>query len=388
MGTKWRGVAGKAIASVLLIAVFCFVPVYMLYQNAVQSSGALRLTAPRALGQGANGNFGPATRVYSSPRSSVCVALEFLGFDPSSSTATLAFAVSATGASSSAINQAVVAGGTSGLLVISSNFGLSAVTIPFPLGELGSGELSPACYTGKTAPYLSGVGFRADESVYLLGQPRAFPDDWYELDDTVTVYVCPVQLTQDTCAAQMNQQGEASFAKVTTPPVAASVIATTRDQDLAMTIGTGGTLDPNIQNGVRFRFVVERSTWFVIYTYLIAAMPFILIFGLFLAYTRQAAERKGGLLRYSPERTVPAVYEIAFGVAATLVAILPLRAVLVPSSLPSLTRLDLVFGIGIALLVALSLTWVYVWSRPTPTESPEKAGATATTADGPLEDSR
>jgi hypothetical protein len=86
---------------------------------------------------------------------------------------------------------------------------------------------------------------------------------------------------------------------------------------------------------------------------------------------------------YSPDRTVPAVHEIAFGVAATLVAILPLRAVLVPSSLPSLTRLDIAFGISVALLVALSVTWVIVWPQQTPAESPGRTQVTTTVTEGP-----
>ena len=39
---------------------------------------------------------------------------------------------------------------------------------------------------------------------------------------------------------------------------------------------------------------------------------------------------------------------------------------------PSLTRLDLVFGIVIALLVAWSLTWVIVWSHREQAEAPRE----------------
>jgi hypothetical protein len=52
---------------------------------------------------------------------------------------------------------------------------------------------------------------------------------------------------------------------------------------------------------------------------------------------------------------------VAFGVAATMVAILPLRTVLVPSTVPGLTRLDLFFGLGISFLVGSSILWVVVW---------------------------
>jgi hypothetical protein len=391
----------------------------MLINNGVQSSGAERLntdqngqitvqTTPRTLGQGANGYFGPATPVYSSHYTDVCVAIEFLGYDPSASVATIATVVSAT---PYGLKTMSLAGDSNGLLVISSNFGLSTITIPFPLADLTTGDLSPACTSGTPSSYTRGVGYRSQETVYMLGQPRAFPDDWYELDDTVAVYFCTSKQSQDDCVKQLNQQGTIAFlaGKGHGTSITASVIATTRDQDLTMKVATGvGTLDRTIRNGVKLKFVIERPGWFVSYTYLIAVMPFILIYGLFAAYLRQTKkakkeqkekkekEKDGERLGFRPERKVPAVYEIAFGVAATLVAILPLRAVLVPSALPSLTRLDLVFGLGIASLVALSLTWVLVWSRPTPPESPRKAtpaespGKTegaATASNGPHGDS-
>jgi amino acid transporter len=94
-------------------------------------------------------------------------------------------------------------------------------------------------------------------------------------------------------------------------------------------------------------------------------MPFLLMIGLLIAYARKRED-------WRPERKVPAVYEIAFGVAATLVAILLLRAVLVPSSLPTLTRLDIVFGTGVAFLVAVSLAWIFIWeARDSPPREEE-----------------
>jgi hypothetical protein len=64
---------------------------------------------------------------------------------------------------------------------------------------------------------------------------------------------------------------------------------------------------------------------------------------------------------------------VAFGIAATLLAILSLRTVLVPTSLPALTRLDLIFGIGVTLLVVGSIIWMGIWS----------SGGSGTGADAP-----
>jgi hypothetical protein len=56
--------------------------------------------------------------------------------------------------------------------------------------------------------------------------------------------------------------------------------------------------------------------------------------------------------------------DAAFGLAAALVAILPLHQVLIPSNIPDLTRLDVLFGVGICFLVAASVLWVVVWVPP------------------------
>jgi hypothetical protein len=175
--------------------------------------------------------------------------------------------------------------------------------------------------------------------------------------DTVTVYLCHAGLTPDECVPGGNQGGTA-----TAPPesLPATLIATTDDQDLQMSVST----DP--ASLARFQTLLRRSGWFVWYTYVIAAMPFILLIALFSAYAwRRKNEKTGKVIQYAPARAAPTVHEIAFGVAAALVAILPLRAVLIPSSLPGLTRLDIVFSTGAALLVALSVSWVFVWKEET-----------------------
>ncbi|HUN36264.1 MAG TPA: hypothetical protein VMU95_30070 [Trebonia sp.] len=368
MGSN-RARAIKIILTVLLIAACCFLPVFLLVQNAVQSSHRESLTSARTLGSPDNGYFGAATPVYSSSGSNVCVAFEFLGFDPSTSFASFATVVSATSAGAGYIQREIKDGYGTGVLVMRSYFGLSSIMVPFPLADLTTGSLSTACTSGNSAPYMRGVGFREEESSYLLGQPRAFPNDWYEFDDTIGVYLCAPKQSQAECTAQLNLQSEVSMVQLGTP----SVIATTRDADLAMTTATGGStvIAPNL---VELRFVLHRPGWFAGYTYLIAAMPFLLIFGLFAVYVRRSARDVGGRVEYSPERAVPNVHEIAFGVAATLVAILPLHMVLVPSSLPNLTQLDLFFGTGVALLVAGSLAWVIIWSQRKPAEAQQAPG--------------
>jgi hypothetical protein len=74
-----------------------------------------------------------------------------------------------------------------------------------------------------------------------------------------------------------------------------------------------------------------------------------------------------------------------------MVAILPLHQVLVPSSIPGLTRLDVLFGLGICFLVSASILWVVVWLPRPPYRRPhdetaahdETAGHEVTTGADP-----
>lgn len=82
--------------------------------------------------------------------------------------------------------------------------------------------------------------------------------------------------------------------------------------------------------------------WVVTYTYWVAAMPFLLLVALL--WFKRFAQRRP----LEPS-------DAAYGLAAAMVAILPLRQVLVPSTIPGLTRLDLMFGLGICCLIAASI---------------------------------
>jgi hypothetical protein len=268
------------------------------------------------------------------------VLFEFLGFDPATSFANFGIVVGANKPAAKRITTMLHSKTTPNytpLLRITSNTGLSSITIPVPASVLLASNAGTLC----SQPYSGDGGYRVLQNIFLLGQPRAFPNDWYELDDKVAIYLCPPKDTQDGCAPVANDNGNAQLGSIKE-----TLIVKARDQDLKMTVATGVP--------EQFKFTIQRPASFVVYTYWVAIMPFVLMLGLFSAY----AWRKKN---YVPEQKIPAVYEIAFGVAAALVAILPLRVVLVPSSLPSLTRLDIVFGTGATLLVALSLAWVFIW---------------------------
>ena len=355
-------IVGKGVLTTGAIVLFCFVPAKLFIQNVTSSSGMQPLSDSATLGPPTSDDYyGDASRIYAAPNSAVCIAFEFLGLDSPSSEAEFGIVIGATKQGYLAIQSDINAGYTSPLLVIYSNAGLSSIAISVPISYLQRPEASPNCGMKAPARYMRGAGFRVRQDIFVLGQPRAFPDDWYELDDTVSMYMCFAARTQDQCVTGFNQNGLASSPP---RPLAESLIATTLDPDLTMTVTRNKTMltGPN-QGQPDFQFTLQRSSWFIAYTYLIASMPFILMIGLLIAYARKRKD-------WEPERKIPAVYEIAFGVAATLVAILPLRAVLIPSTLPTLTRLDIVFGAGVALLVALSLSWIFIWKAPAPPAGP------------------
>jgi hypothetical protein len=161
----------------------------------------------------------------------------------------------------------------------------------------------------------------------MLGAQRAFPNDWYELDDTVSVSVPGIQ------------------------PLYPSLIMASRDENYSLraSVYKSGAQENAGPNALEF--TIRRPWQFWTYTYIVASMPIVLLVGVF-------------LIKYSGRgKEIPKPYEVAFGVAATLVAILPLRSVLVPSTLPSPTRLDIFFGLGIVFLVVGSIIWVLVHSE-------------------------
>lgn len=348
--------AARVAASLAIVAAFCFVPVRLFFQNLSDSAGMQNLTQPTVLSPPTDNYYGPPTEIYPYGSSDVCVAFEFLNMDPATSFATFGIVVGLAPPGRQPIRQ-WVKGGDTLLLRIGSNVGLSSILIPVstsalqPVLALPRDQPSSACNNGSKSRYIRGAGFRMLQNIFVLGQPRAFPNDWYELDDEVTVYLCAAKQSNEDCTSGLNQNGTASTPRT----VPASLIMTTRDEDWTVTVNKDGF--GSRPTASQLAFILRRPSWVIKYTYFIAILPFLLIIGLFVAYARRKQI-------YGLDQDAPKVHEIAFGVAAALVAILPLRAVLVPSSLPNLTRLDIVFSTGAALLVGLSLTWVLVWTKP------------------------
>ena len=342
----------------VLAVLLLVVPAYLLYSNVVDASGAkdlpeksMQLAAP------INEYYGKPTEVsppdpHKYP-SDICVTFEMLSIDPSSSFANLGMLVGVTDHGRKVLKG--LAKGYKNVTVWATSYsGLSTVHVTVPISTLvhapastcGSGQVRSECPLGQagdkticSAELDQHAAFRETGSDYILGQARAFPQDWYQLDDLVAV-----------------RDG----VDIGGHPLRSSLLMMTRDDNFTTKVHLDDKKLHNWQFQHMLMFTMRRPLRIVAYTYWISALPFLLIVAIL---ARQWIAR----------RDTPKPYEVAFGIAATLLAILSLRTVLVPTSLPALTRLDLIFGIGVTLLVVGSIIWMGIWS----------SGGSGTGADAP-----
>jgi hypothetical protein len=361
-GKRWRELGARKgtgrIFRVLIIlgisGAFSVVPLFLLYDNFQSSAGFQPLDNETNLQSPAVANYyGNPVEVYSAAPSALCVTFGFLTLDPGTSYANFSILVGVTKYGKAEFTRKHLGPDNTVLLVISSKVGLSTITIPIQVSTLADGSISSCGGSAKIdlAGLLPAAGFRANQNIFVLGQPRSFPDDWYELKDTIAAYTasCATVQNQFSCRPYLENR------------VSSSVIMMTRDEDFLTSVRIDPPAAPPSMPSP-FEFVIHRPLSTIIYTYWVAAMPFLLLASVILFYTfgKGKAEKKA-----------PAFYEVAFGVAATVVAILPLRIVLVPSSLPSLTRLDLVFSTGVTLLVGLSVAYISVGAAKRKPDDPD-----------------
>lgn len=319
----------KLFFSLVILALSLAAPFGLLFQNLNDSGGFKRLPERSpVLSAPQDGYYGTPTRLSPLDSSAdFCVTVEFLGIVPATPAVDLGLLVGVTGPGKSEVQRLAQEHYKSVTLWITSYSGFSSIQIRIDLSllEHPQGGYS-ACDSGAlNAPDLDqSAAFRTVlNNITMIGQPRAFPDDWYELNDSVFL-----------------EKGQA----VNGGGLPSSLIMMSRDEDFATTV----KMDPGNQPYVHQLWFMDGRpfVWMRLYTYFIAALPFLLLVA---------------LLAGQYVRSRPQAYEMAFGVAAALVAILPLRTVLVPSSLPGLTRLDIVFGIEAAVLVAGSILLAIIW---------------------------
>ena len=311
-----------------MLAVFLAVPVPMFAGNVLGTAGLRSLpSSARQLGSPTAFSYGQPTAVYapgrSGPASDLCVTFEFLNVSPATSQASVGILVGVTRAGK-AVLRGLAGRARDITLVVDSNSGVSPIDLPVPVASLLTDPQPSVCGRRdfNQLELLQQARLQSVQNVFVLEQPRAFPDDWYEVNAGVTVWA-----------------GQGAYRR----QLPTSVLMMSRDEDYTVRVG----LDQASPDGSavhRLEFIVQRPTSLVIYTYFVSIMPLVLLLllGWFCALRKE----------------VPTPSEAAFGVAATLVAILPLRNVLIPPAITDLTRLDILFGLQAAILVALSLILV------------------------------
>jgi hypothetical protein len=334
-----RRTSVRVIITVLACAV-PVVPILLLVQNNFDSAGFESLGNPATtLSPPRDDYYGSPTEVYSADgygtSADFCVTFEFLGLNPSAPDVSLGILVGVTSAGESELSTLAQEGYRKVSVVVKSDSGLSNFEIPISTSVLASAPITPCGAHPLQMNLDQDAAYRATWTLSVLGQPRAFPQDWYELDDSVGVIAGHGQIGQE---------------------IPSSLIMMSRDEDLrvGVHVDQGSYQNApylNLPGTHQLFFTVHRPPWVVTYTYWVAAMPFLLLIAL-LWFKRFALR----------ETLEPA--DAAFGLAAAMVAILPLHQVLVPSTIPGLTRLDLLFGLGICFLVAASILWVVVWPPP------------------------
>jgi len=355
---SWLSSTRVRLALTGLVCLIPVVPVILLVQNNFDSAGfkplgnqAATLAPPR------DDYYGVPTEVYSANSNGtpadLCVTFELLGLNPSVPDVTLGVLVGVTSAGHAALSTLSKEGYRDVSVVIKSDIGLSNFEIPVAVSVLAAAPVTPCGAHPLQMNLDQDAAYRGNWTVSLLGQPRAFPQDWYELDDSVGVI------------AGQSQNGQA---------VPSSLVMMSRDEDLRVKAEQDQATyqhlpQANLPSAHQLFFTVRRPPWTVTYTYWVAAMPFLLLMGLL--WFKRFAQRKP----LEPS-------DAAFGLAAAMVAILPLHQVLVPSTIPGLTRLDLLFGLGICFLVAASLLWVVIWLPLLPYPEPDPSGGGTGNAGG------
>jgi hypothetical protein len=212
-------------------------PVFFLVQNFRDASGTLPFkTNYTKLGIPQANYYGSPVSIYSSKDSDFCITIGFIALNPAASTADFSILFDTTQQGHNYLSSPASAGYNTVILAITSNVGLSPIHLEIPFTDLNTAPIPSCNYPGLNQAgtaqatafrqqLLSRANFRTNENIFVLGQPRAFPDDWYELTDSVTAYA--IKVNKSTLRTDPGQR---------TMQLPSSLLMMSRDEDFSVRV--------------------------------------------------------------------------------------------------------------------------------------------------------
>jgi hypothetical protein len=176
--------------------------------------------------------------------------------------------------------------------------------------------------------------------VLVAGNSELYPNDQYTFEADFGFHGKSIDVEQHTTVSAMSGHiGADSEVKFDDPFLVGSLV---------------GYTEPTTEEGLRITGSLKRTVPTQAYVWSIASVP--LLFALLFLHM---------LFINRSSRQVP-LLDFMVALSATSLAVLPLRAVLVPAEIGGLTRVDTLLGVGIASLVTLGLVRYArdLWRRP------------------------
>jgi hypothetical protein len=209
-------------------------------------------------------------------------------------------------------------------LLLEDRQGLGDTTLEVPVEALTRGRNPPDSCAGASE---SDSTWQQTIDLPAFGQPRAYPSDTYAMSKYAVMYG----------PASADDAGLAGCC----PGISVELASGNEDLRIDMAQSPAST-----DWFLPLELTVRRPARVIWYSYELAAVPLALIVVL------------GFQLHRSRRRSNPTpTHETTFEIAAILLALLPLRQVLVPSDVVGLTIIDTIFGLEIVLLIAGAVWW-------------------------------
>jgi Uncharacterized protein conserved in bacteria (DUF2188) len=191
---------------------------------------------------------------------------------------------------------------------------------------------------------------RISVTLPVFGEPQAFPGDWYAHIATI----------------ELDLPGGSSM------PLVVEARAVQRLANSAVRIAGGNSCRNQLSGIACLWLIVTTDSSTRVFAYVLAFVPIGLVILSISAFYRTFRRRRH---RMKPEE--------AGGVVLSVLSVIPVRLVVVPSDLVGLTRIDFILGVGLAM--ALAAATIFTWHSTAPL-AVKQAAARADETTSPADD--